>query len=107
MLFLLLLLLLLSISLSLSLSLSLPPTPPTISPTAPHSRIEVKHQGQWGTVCGTGTDGTNSFTESDAKVACRAMGFEGGRPRYMFGHDFFRESISNSPIWIAKAQCQV
>lgn len=38
-------------------------------------RVEIKHLGQWGTVCGDG------FSAADARVTCRAMGFAGGQIR--------------------------
>jgi len=62
-------------------------------------RVEISHQGKWGTVCG------NDFTNADARVTCRAMGFNGGKAQYKFGHDFYRESVGPMPIWVKKAQC--
>jgi hypothetical protein len=38
-------------------------------------RVEIKHLGEWGTVCG------NGFSAADARVTCRAMGFTGGQIR--------------------------
>ena len=38
-------------------------------------RVEIKHLGEWGTVCG------NDFSAADARVTCRAMGFTGGQIR--------------------------
>ena len=62
-------------------------------------RVEVAHQGQWGTVCG------DDFSAADARVTCRAMGFGGGKAAYKFGHDFYRESVGLLPIWIHHAAC--
>lgn len=33
------------------------------------------------------------------------MGFEGGKAQYKFGHEFYKESVGPSPVWIHKAQC--
>lgn len=65
------------------------------------SRVEIKHQNQWGTVCG------ESFTAADARVTCRAMGFGGGKVKYKFGREFYKESVGPMPIWIKNAQCEV
>jgi hypothetical protein len=65
----------------------------------PHSRVEVEHLGEWGTVCGEG------FSRQDARVTCRAMGFKGDKVHYKFGHDFYREAISAMPIWIHAPLC--
>jgi len=63
-------------------------------------RVEIKHQNQWGTVCG------ESFTAADARVTCRAMGFGGGKVKYKFGREFYKESVGPMPIWIKNAQCE-
>lgn len=65
------------------------------------SRVEVKHQNKWGTVCG------NGFTSADARVTCRAMGFRGGKTKYKFGREFYREAVGPMPIWIKNARCEV
>jgi len=52
-------------------------------------------------VCG------NGFTSADARVTCRAMGFRGGKIKYKFGHEFYKESVGPMPIWIKNAQCEV
>ena len=47
----------------------------------------------------------DDFSSADARVTCRAMGFEGGKAAYKFGHDFYRESVGLLPIWIHHAAC--
>jgi len=42
-------------------------------------RLEVQHDGRWGSIC------TNGFSDLNAYVACRQLGYSGGRMRMNFG----------------------
>ena len=58
-------------------------------------RLEVYHNGTWGTVCDDG------FTEEAAKVVCYSLGFG------LFGHEvnISLYSIGKSHIWLDDIQC--
>ena len=60
-------------------------------------RLEVLHDGEWGTVCGNQLD----FTLSDANVACLSMGFGSAKhiaPKGSLGRGFDR-------VWLNKVDC--
>ena len=54
-------------------------------------RVEVFHNGQWGTVC------DDSFTNTNAEVICRSLGLRGGT-WYTAGGGF-------GPIWLDNVDC--
>ena len=56
--------------------------------------ISVRKFGVWGQVCGSGTD----WNDKSAKVACKQMGFAGGR-----AYGTVNETLR--PIWITKLNC--
>ena len=63
----------------------------------PHEgRVEIFHDEEWGTVCGSQWD------EADARVVCRSLGFSGGvalkRTAYAFGEGSGR-------IWMNEVDC--
>ncbi|KAK3871910.1 hypothetical protein Pcinc_022974 [Petrolisthes cinctipes] len=66
-------------------------------PGASLGRVEVKRQGQWGTVCDQG------FTAEDAKVVCRSLGHEGGWAVPFYGSYLGRGS---GPVWLQAPQCR-
>ncbi|XP_041467340.1 deleted in malignant brain tumors 1 protein-like [Lytechinus variegatus] len=57
-------------------------------------RVEIKHNGVWGTVC------DDSFYNSDAEVVCRSLGLSGGTARCCaaFGQ-------GTGPIWLDDVTC--
>ena len=63
-------------------------------PSSSSGRLEMKLQGQWGTVCDDGYDDTN------AAVVCRLLGFSGGlyKAKSYFG-------IGTGPIWMTDVDC--
>jgi hypothetical protein len=65
--------------------------PLRIVPTGAMGRLEIMHEGQWGTIC------DDSFDELDANVACRQLGFSTG--------SFFTEGAGADPIWLDDLGC--
>lgn len=56
-------------------------------------RLEVLHNGEWGTVCDDAWDTT------DASVACRQMGYTGGYVKS------FGAGSAHQPIWLDNVAC--
>ena len=64
----------------------------TDGPNPKSGRVEVKHNGVWGTIC------DDNFGENESQVICRMLGFSSNVGR------IYNESISayqgNGPIWV-------
>ena len=58
-------------------------------------RVEVCHNGQWGTVCPDGWDGT------DGRVVCRQLGFSGGKNK----HAINKDPHGSNQIWLEGVSC--
>ena len=65
--------------------------------SANSGRVEVYHNGQWGTVC------DDSFGKNDAKVACRQLGFDVNSSSYYTQHQSY--GGGSGPIWMANLAC--
>ncbi len=59
----------------------------------PQGRVEVFHDGQWGTVC------NDLFNQTFANVVCGQLGFAGAEP----GQAFFPPG--EGPIWMDRVRC--
>jgi len=65
-------------------------------------RLEVYHDGRWGTVCNDAPDGKGDQTDNNmAKVVCRMIGQSGGITKV--NHDFGQGS---DPTWMDNVGCQ-
>jgi len=60
-------------------------------------RLEVFHNGEWGTVCDDG------FTYNNARVACRTMGYKTGGGKY--GSNWNYNSAGTGKIWLRYVSC--
>uniref|UniRef100_A0A7S0V820 SRCR domain-containing protein n=1 Tax=Hemiselmis tepida TaxID=464990 RepID=A0A7S0V820_9CRYP len=60
-------------------------------------RLEVRHNDEWGTVCGAG------FTEKNAKVVCRSLGLAGGFAVQRYGGNYHMEGIGK--VWLSDVHC--
>ena len=70
--------------------------------TACEGRLEVYYDGKWGTVC------DDYWTEQEADVACRQLGFVGGSVEDLgrFKTAYFRSGTSDQDIVLDDVYCQ-
>ena len=63
-------------------------------PSLWHGRLEIFHDGKWGTVC------DDYFGKVEAMVVCRQLGYTGG-------HAFVdnQYGVGNDPIWLDDVDC--
>ena len=60
-----------------------------------YGRVEIYHNGEWGTVCDDGWD------TADATVVCRQLGFYSSVRAYRSAH----YGPGTGPIWLSKLSC--
>ncbi|XP_053708319.1 uncharacterized protein LOC128751384 [Synchiropus splendidus] len=63
---------------------------------ASEGRVEIYHNGQWGTVCDDGWD------MADAQVVCRQLNFPGAK--FVFNRNNFKKATG--PIWLDEVKCE-
>ncbi|XP_072017981.1 uncharacterized protein [Amphiura filiformis] len=61
-------------------------------------RVEVEHNGQWGTICNTGWD------VNDANVVCKQLGYQGATSTYDVTSDSDITNIART-VWYQNVQC--
>ena len=68
---------------------------------ANEGRLEIFHDGQWGTVC------DDRWGDADADVACRVLGYEEGSVdnAAQFGKAYFGAAAESVPIWLDDVLC--
>lgn len=62
-------------------------------------RVEVLHNGQWGTVC------SDNWDFLDAVVACRQLGFNTAENITLFSNSVFGSANDTVPIWMDNIRC--
>ncbi|XP_046542990.1 deleted in malignant brain tumors 1 protein-like isoform X1 [Haliotis rubra] len=63
-------------------------------------RVEIQHQGQWGTVC------DDEWDDKDAAVVCRQMGFSNVYAVPLTNSYFTNGSgVPNQPVWLDDVRC--
>ena len=70
---------------------------------AHEGRLELLHNGAWGTVC------DDYWTDIESDVACRAVGYAGGAERSGRGSDQFRRAHfgqGTGAIWLDDVNCE-
>ena len=58
-------------------------------------RVEVLHDGKWGTVC------NDHWDDADAEVVCGQLGLSGGK-----AHEYQEFVESSGTIWLDSVQCR-
>ncbi|XP_038048478.1 deleted in malignant brain tumors 1 protein-like isoform X2 [Patiria miniata] len=66
------------------------------SRSATEGRVEIFHNGEWGTVC------DDSWDDDDAAVACRQLGLTGGVAYQGYGHSW---GAGSGSIWLDDVAC--
>ncbi|XP_066292653.1 protein bark beetle-like [Branchiostoma lanceolatum] len=61
-----------------------------VGPTVNQGLLEIRHDGEWGTVCHD-----RGWRDSEAKVACQHLGFVTGREDYQYGDGKGRITMSD------------
>ena len=71
-----------------------------IDSSSSDGRLEIFHNGQWGTVC---APWPSWFNKSSATVVCRMLGFSSGT---IYGLIYGEFTLDNGPIWLSYPHCK-
>ena len=67
--------------------------------TSSEGRVEIYHDGQWGTVC------DDYWDRNDGDVACHQLGYPAGSEA-VFNNAHFGRGPNTSPIWLDNVRCR-
>ena len=67
-------------------------------PNASSGRVEVWHEGEWGTVC------DDSWDDADAAVVCRMLGYSAAGGKGVSSKQHF--AIGTGRIWLDEVECE-
>ena len=65
-------------------------------------RLEVRHNDQWGTVCGEAVRG-GGFSDNAARVVCRSLGLAGGSAVLNYGKLYGKPGYLQT--WLSGVKC--
>lgn len=68
--------------------------------SASEGRIEIKHNGIWGTICRFG------WSKASSDVICRSLGYPGAKDRTLIFGQSNNFGPGNGTVWLSNVRCQ-